>query len=337
MRALNATGAGEFITVTPIDRAIKRADGGRPLSIGPIKTGNRRDVEMTDVLLATLRRHRIHQAEVRFASGGQWTTDARWTDLVFTSEVGTPIDPSHARRDVKKICAHAGVPTLSLHEPRDTVASLMVDSDVPLREVADLLGHKDLEMVVDPVILASTRKHGIADTTCSTPTDTRSECSASTMPTNLPSGSRTMTPTPTTSARSRSTCSNAPFPDGSLPPLGPLILTVIMRWPDRASSPHSSPVLWRETEHFATRLSLVTDGATGRSMRYALRASASPTERAKWCHRPSVIEGDGSFGSMTPTITVVVHNGVRYYYLGAAIVPRQGHRTGVAKTTIEAS
>ena len=88
MRALTATGAGEFITATPnayfvtllnigarpgevdalrwaqvdidnrtitIDRAIKRADGGRPLSIGPTKTGNRRDVEMTDVLLATLR------------------------------------------------------------------------------------------------------------------------------------------------------------------------------------------------------------------------------------------------------------------------------------------
>jgi len=67
---------------------------------------------------------------------------------VFTSEVGTPIDPSHARRDFKKVCAKAGVTALSLYEMRHTVASLMVDADVPLREVADLLGHKDLEMVV---------------------------------------------------------------------------------------------------------------------------------------------------------------------------------------------
>lgn len=67
---------------------------------------------------------------------------------MFTSEVGTPVDPSHARRDFKKICARADVPTLSLYEMRHTVASLMVDADVPLREVADLLGHKDLEMVV---------------------------------------------------------------------------------------------------------------------------------------------------------------------------------------------
>ena len=131
-----------------IDHAIKRADGGRPIKIGPTKTGNRRDVEMTHVLVAALRRHRKHQAERRLIAGPIWTVDPRWTDLVFTSEVGTPVDPSHARRDFKKVCAHAGVPGLSLYEMRHTVASLMVDADVPLREVADLLGHKDLEMVV---------------------------------------------------------------------------------------------------------------------------------------------------------------------------------------------
>ena len=134
-------------TIT-VDHAIKRADGGRPLGIGPTKTGNRRDVEMTDVLVSALRRHRKQQAERRLKVGPHWTSDPRWADLVFTSEVGTPIDPSHARRDFKKICAHADVPALSLYEMRHTVASLMVDADVPLREVADLLGHKDLEMVV---------------------------------------------------------------------------------------------------------------------------------------------------------------------------------------------
>jgi hypothetical protein len=53
------------------------------------------------VLLGPLRRHRKQQAEARLASGDQWTADPRWADLVFTSEVGTPIDPSHARRDSK--------------------------------------------------------------------------------------------------------------------------------------------------------------------------------------------------------------------------------------------
>lgn len=134
-------------TIT-LDHAIKRSDGGRPLGIGPTKTGNRRDVEMTDLLVAALHRHRKHQAERRLAIGPLWTADPRWADLVFTSEVGTPVDPSHARRDFKKVCAEAGVPGLSLYEMRHTVASLMVDADVPLREVADLLGHKDLEMVV---------------------------------------------------------------------------------------------------------------------------------------------------------------------------------------------
>lgn len=131
-----------------IDHAIKRADGGRPIGIGPTKTGNRRDVEMTDVLVVALRRHRKQQAERRLVAGPYWTADPRWADLVFTSEVGTPVDPSHARRHFKRTCAQAEVPGLSLYEMRHTVASLMVDADVPLREVADLLGHKDLEMVV---------------------------------------------------------------------------------------------------------------------------------------------------------------------------------------------
>ena len=77
------------------------------------------------------------QAERRLAAGSLWTSDPRWADLVFTSEVGTPIDPSHTRRDFKRMCTAANVPQLSLYEMRHTVASLMVDSELPLREVAD--------------------------------------------------------------------------------------------------------------------------------------------------------------------------------------------------------
>lgn len=83
MIALTATGADAFTTATPNTYFVTL------LSIGPTKTGNRRDVEMTDMLLAALRRHRKQQAEVRLACGDHWTTDPRWADLVFTSEVGT--------------------------------------------------------------------------------------------------------------------------------------------------------------------------------------------------------------------------------------------------------
>ncbi len=91
---------------------------------------------------------RRRSPERRLAAGPLWTSDLRWADLVFTSAIRTPIDPSDARRDFKKMCASAGVPRLTLYEMRPTVASVMVDADIPLREVADLLGHKDLEMVV---------------------------------------------------------------------------------------------------------------------------------------------------------------------------------------------
>lgn len=61
-------------TIT-VDRAIKRADGGRPLGIGPTKTGNRRDVEMTDVLAVALRTIASSRpsAAVLPARTGRWT------------------------------------------------------------------------------------------------------------------------------------------------------------------------------------------------------------------------------------------------------------------------
>ncbi len=77
-----------------------------------------------------------------------------------------------------------------------------------------------------------------------------------------------------------------PFPDGSLPPLGPPILTVIMRWPDRASSPHSSP----EGERPAIRNWLRLPGGYDRSWLAAKVATSTTDVR--------VFEGLGrSFGS----------------------------------------
>jgi hypothetical protein len=121
-------------TIT-LDHAIKRADGGRPLGIGPTKTGNRRDVEMTDCCwqpCTAIASNKPNAAWPRPASGrptlvGPISCSPRRS--------GTPIDPSHARRDFKKICATPACPALSLYEMRHTVASLMVDADVPLREV----------------------------------------------------------------------------------------------------------------------------------------------------------------------------------------------------------
>jgi integrase len=73
-----------------------------------------------------------------------------WLDrgLVFTTEVGTPIDPSNLRRTAKSPCEDAGVEPVSPNEKgRHTAASLVNDAGMSLEEIGELLGHKSTRML----------------------------------------------------------------------------------------------------------------------------------------------------------------------------------------------
>jgi integrase len=62
-------------------------------------------------------------------------------DLVFPTEVGTPVNARNLYRDYDALCQRAGVPDISIHGIRHTVASLSIASGQDVRTVADLLGH----------------------------------------------------------------------------------------------------------------------------------------------------------------------------------------------------
>lgn len=67
---------------------------------------------------------------------------------MFTTEVGTPIDPSNLRRTTKALCEAAKVDPVSPNElGRHTAASLLYDAGMNLDEIAELLGHKSTRML----------------------------------------------------------------------------------------------------------------------------------------------------------------------------------------------
>ncbi|MEV4383673.1 site-specific integrase [Streptosporangium sp. NPDC049644] len=85
---------------------------------------------------------------------GQWsqqqrereTAGKRWQEhgLVFASKVGTPLDPSHVRRDFRNaIKAAEGVDPKEWtpRELRHSFVSLLSDSGIPLEEISRLVGH----------------------------------------------------------------------------------------------------------------------------------------------------------------------------------------------------
>jgi len=98
----------------------------------PKTNAGRRTVGIGPHLDEALRVHRALQDEQRAAAGPPW----REQGIVFATEVGTPLDPHNLRRELRWLCAAAGVPVIPIHGLRHTFASLALAGGVPIRDLA---------------------------------------------------------------------------------------------------------------------------------------------------------------------------------------------------------
>ena len=124
--------------VMHVRRMLKREKNG--LLFGEPKTPkSRRDLILPEPAVAALRQHRARQNEQRLASGNSW----RDNELIFCTEIGTPIDPSNFRREFKKLTRAAGLGDRPPYELRHSAVSLLAAAGVPIDQLADLAGHTD--------------------------------------------------------------------------------------------------------------------------------------------------------------------------------------------------
>lgn len=124
-----------------VRRSLKREDNR--LTFGPPKTtGSNRTLKMSEQLTSDLLKHADKQREARNAAGELWHD----IDLVVATEIGTPVDPSNARRALNQFCFDAGIGHWSPNELRHSFASLMSLYGAPIEEVADAMGHVDTRM-----------------------------------------------------------------------------------------------------------------------------------------------------------------------------------------------
>lgn len=128
-----------------IRQTMQRLGAGHGRVFGPPKTArSRRSIPIPAAAARSLRLHRI--AQVGELTGANRTNPL---DLVFTTSLGTPIEPSNLRRDFETLIASAGVPRIRFHDLRHTCASLLFAKGVPPRVVMDLLGHSTLSITTD--------------------------------------------------------------------------------------------------------------------------------------------------------------------------------------------
>jgi integrase len=130
--------------VLTIRQALKREN--KQLVIGDVKTAkSRRAVNLPPPVVKALRAHKGRQAKERQRAGSAWEA----TGLVFTTQIGSPIDPSNLRRDFNEVFKKAGFGHWHPHELRHSAASIMLAQGVPLEVVADVLGHSSIRMTAD--------------------------------------------------------------------------------------------------------------------------------------------------------------------------------------------
>lgn len=113
---------------------------------GDLKTrGSRRRLPVTPPLLEILAKHRTRQDEERQAAGEAWLESG----LMFTTPIGTAIDPNNFAHSFPKVFQRAGLGHWHPHELRHTAASIMLAQGVPLWVVSNVLGHSSVAITKD--------------------------------------------------------------------------------------------------------------------------------------------------------------------------------------------
>jgi integrase len=129
--------------VISIRQQLQRIDG--ELKATEVKTEkSRRSINLSKSMIQQLKAHKSAQAKERLHS-------AIWhnTGYVFTSTVGTPLDPRNVAKRFGSACRKASIGKWHPHELRHTAASLMLANGIPLQVVSDILGHASIRITSD--------------------------------------------------------------------------------------------------------------------------------------------------------------------------------------------
>lgn len=128
--------------IVKVRQALRRGHDSR-LELGVLKTaGSRRTLAVPSPVIEALKAHRRRQLEERIKAGPAWVDSG----LVFTTEIGTWVDPRNFRRAFAAVCKKAELGAWHPHELRHSTVSLLSAAGVPEEEIADVVGHMTTRM-----------------------------------------------------------------------------------------------------------------------------------------------------------------------------------------------
>ena len=120
--------------------------GGEYVRQEPKTADSMRRIILPEYIIGLLKEHRAKQAERRSKMGERWINP----DLVFTNMSGGFYLGTNMNNKLKRVIAGTDLPQdLHLHSMRHTHASLLINSDVAARVIADRLGHSTTKTTLD--------------------------------------------------------------------------------------------------------------------------------------------------------------------------------------------
>jgi integrase len=125
--------------------SLRRLPGNGLVVNEPKSERGARVVALPPVCLDALRRRQETQRLERIAAGPRWSD----TGYIFTTEIGTPIDPDNLQRAWRKFTDKAGLGRLRFHALRHTAATVALAEGVPLEVISRQLGHAGLAITAD--------------------------------------------------------------------------------------------------------------------------------------------------------------------------------------------
>jgi integrase len=101
-------------------------------------------LKLPETAVDALRRHRVEQASERLAAS-VWLDDS----LVFTTPIGTMLDPDNLWTAFSAVCVDARLGHRNPHQLRHSAATILLGQGIPLHEVTDIMRHSSISITKD--------------------------------------------------------------------------------------------------------------------------------------------------------------------------------------------
>ncbi|MDP4093375.1 MAG: site-specific integrase [Bacillota bacterium] len=114
------------------------------------KKGNR-EIPLPYSILHKLKEYKNGQLEESILLAGIW----KESGLVFTSEIGTSIEPRRLLSVFHKLLENGGLEKRGIHTLRHTFATRAIENGIDVKTLSELLGHEDVNTTLNLYVHSS--------------------------------------------------------------------------------------------------------------------------------------------------------------------------------------